>query len=200
MQGDDKGNFNPDAFMTRAEAAQLFYNLLKDKNVEITESFIDVPDGAWYATAMRVLASLDIITGYPDGTARPDAQIIRAEFVTMVSRFEGLTTGGPNFPDVPSNYWAYKYINSSAAKGWITGYLDGTFRPANNITRSEATKLVNALLGRKTDEDFINKNSESLRNFPDLTKAHWAYYEIMEATNSHRHSIHNGKESWNSLG
>ena len=199
MRGDENGNFNPDALMTRAEAAQVFYNLLENKDVEMTVTFTDVPSGAWYETPMRTLASLKIITGYPDGTAGPNNYITRAEFVAIASRFEGLAVGSLSFPDVHSDHWALKYIVSAAVKGWINGYPDGSFKPDNNILRCEAVKTINALLGRMPDTNYIDANETSLVNFPDLSQTHWAYYEIMEATNGHEHTIQSGKEIWYTL-
>ncbi|WP_428222280.1 S-layer homology domain-containing protein, partial [Flintibacter sp.] len=83
LTGYPDSTFRADRNMTRAEVAQMFYALLLDKNVTITKSFSDVPDDAWYATAVKTLASLGMMDGYPDGTFRPDEPITRAEFATV---------------------------------------------------------------------------------------------------------------------
>lgn len=59
--------------MTRAEVAQMFYNLLLDQDVEITKTFDDVPANAWYTKAVNTLASLDIISGVGDNKFEPSA-------------------------------------------------------------------------------------------------------------------------------
>ena len=69
--------------MTRAEVAQMFYNLLLDQDVEITKTFDDVPANAWYAKAVNTLASLDIISGVGDNKFEPERSITRVEFTAM---------------------------------------------------------------------------------------------------------------------
>ena len=62
----------------------------------------------------------------------------------------------------------------------IHGYGDGTFRPNNPITRAEVTAIVNNMLGRAADEDFVDEHADELTPFSDIEK-HWAYYHIVEA-------------------
>lgn len=186
MQGDDLGYFRPDAKLTRAEAAVIFYNLLEDRSKgNITADFIDVDSSKWYAKAVNTLASRAILYGYGDGTFRPDSNITRAEFSAIVSRFDDLISGTAEFTDVSSDHWAYKYIESDAAKGWITGYEDGTFRPEAYITRAEAVTLIDRALERVPDKSFIDNNIGDIKVFKDVKKEHWAYYWIIEATNGH---------------
>lgn len=93
LHGYEDGTFRPDTHMTRAEAAQMFYNLLLDKNVPVTVSFHDVPADAWYAPAVNTLASLGIITGVGDNRYEPDRAITRAEFTVIAMRFAKLPVG-----------------------------------------------------------------------------------------------------------
>ena len=78
MTGYPDGTFGPNRNMTRAEVAQMFYALLLNKNVTTTVAFSDVSADAWYAKAVNTLASLGMVSGYPDGTFHPDAPITRA--------------------------------------------------------------------------------------------------------------------------
>ncbi|MDR1132506.1 MAG: S-layer homology domain-containing protein, partial [Oscillospiraceae bacterium] len=196
MRGSN-GGFNPDGQLTRAEAAQVFYNLLVDKQVSYDASrFTDVDTGAWFARSIGVLSQLGIITGYSDGTFRPDAKITRAEFATLAARFDKLSERTVTFPDVPAGHWAYEVVCSAATKGWITGYSDGSFRPDNNMTRAEMVVMVNRVLGRDADKAYIDANVARLITFSDVPASHWAYYAIMEATNSHDYVIDAGKETW----
>lgn len=192
--------FGPNDNMTRAEAAQMFYNLLLDQNVPITIQFEDVEAGAWYAKAVHTLASLGIIKGVGDHQFAPERAITRAEFTTIAMRFAKLDTGGENiFPDVSEDAWYYDYVVGSIQYGWIAGYPDGTFGPNNTITRAEVTAIVNRMLSRSSDVGFINSHVDSLARFGDLSKSHWAYYEIMEATNAHDYRRSGGVESWTKL-
>ena len=103
----------------------------------------------------------------------------------IVSRFDDLISGTAEFTDVSSDHWAYKYIESDAAKGWITGYEDGTFRPEAYITRAEAVTLIDRALERVPDKSFIDNNIGDIKVFKDVKKEHWAYSWIIEATNGH---------------
>lgn len=200
LNGYMDGTFRPDDNMTRAEVAQMFYNLLNDKDVAIAVSFSDVASDAWYAEAVNTLASLGMITGVGDNKYEPDRSITRAEFTTIAMRFADLATGGENvFSDVAEDAWYHDYVVGSIKYGWITGYPDGTFRPENTITRAEVTTIVNRMLGRSADRTFIAEHADELRSFSDVTTSHWSYYAVMEATNAHDFTKDNGVETWNGL-
>lgn len=200
LNGYEDDTFRPDANMTRAEAAQMFFNLLNDKDVVTTVSFSDVDSDAWYAEAVNTLASLGMITGVGDNKYEPDRSITRAEFTTIAMRFADLVTGGENvFSDVSESAWYYDYVAGSIQYGWITGYPDGTFRPENTITRAEVTTIVNRMLGRSADRTFIAEHADELKAFSDVTTAHWGYYAIMEAANAHDYANDNGVETWSGL-
>ena len=200
LNGYVDGTFRPDDNMTRAEVAQMFYNLLNDKDVAITVSFSDVASDAWYAEAVNTLASLGMITGVGDNKYEPDRSITRAEFTAIAMRFADLATGGENvFSDVAEDAWYHDYVVGSIQYGWITGYPDGTFRPENTITRAEVTTIVNRMLGRSADRTFIAEHADELRSFSDVANSHWSYYAVMEATNAHDFTKDNGVETWNGL-
>ena len=197
LSGYPDNTFGPDRSMTRAEVAQMFYALLLDKDVPITVTFSDVPADAWYAEAVNTLASLGMVEGYADGTFRPDNTITRAEFVTIAVGFADLEIDGEaRFTDVARNAWYYPYIADACAYGWIGGYPDGSFRPDNTITRAEVTVIVNNMLGRAADERYVDRHEDELRQFGDLTEAHWAWYPIAEAVNSHDYTGSGANERW----
>lgn len=79
------------------------------------------------------------------------------------------------------------------------GYPDGSFRPNHPITRAEACVIVNNMLRRTPDRDFIRQHAGDLVSFGDLTGDHWAYFDIMEACNSHAYSLPAGQERWEGL-
>lgn len=194
------GLFGPDDNMTRGQAAQMFYNLLLDKDVPITVSFTDVAPDAWYATAVNTLASLGIVTGYGNGQFGPDDSITRAQFTTIAMRFAHLDTSGENiFSDVSEDDWFYDFVVGAIKYGWISGYADGRFGPNDTITRAQVTTIVNRMLGRSADEDYVERNIEALTRFTDVPDTHWAYYNIMEATNAHDYDHVKGQENWTRL-
>ena len=196
MTGYPDGSFGPGQNMTRAEAAQMFYALLLDQNVPHTVSFSDVPADAWYAEAVNTLASLGMINGYPDGTFRPDAPITRAEFCVIALAFAYEPEDFDcNFRDVSTSDWFYDYVAQATSYGWISG-ADRSFRPNECITRAEVSVIVNNMLGRAADEDYIDRHEDELNTFPDVKPSHWAYYSIMETANSHDYTKNNGNENW----
>lgn len=194
------GTFGPGLNMTRAEAAQMFYNLLVDQDVTAKPVFDDVPEEAWYAEPVNVMAKLDIVEGVGDNKFEPDREITRAEFTAMAMRFAEGETGGKNiFSDVDEDDWFYDVVVDSIKYGWIEGYPDGTFRPQNLITREEVTTIVNRMLGRLPDEYYIDAHEDDLDLFPDVTK-NWAYYDVVEATNDHQYKKTSSGEDWTKLG
>ena len=200
LQGYANGAFGPNDKMTRAEAAQMFYNLLLDKDIAVTVSFSDVPADAWYAGAVNALASIEVIAGVGNSRFDPMRPLTRAEFTVMAMRFAKLDTDGENiFSDITEDDWFFDYIVGSVKYGWISGYTDGTFRPNEAITRAEVTVIVNRMLGRAADEDYVDDHADSMHPFSDLTDSSWAYYQIMEATNAHDYTKSNGAETWTKL-
>lgn len=200
LSGYGEGLFGPTDAMTRAQAAQMFYNLLLEKDIPITTSFTDVDEGEWYAQAVHVLASLGILNGVGDGRFEPQRWITRAEFTAIAMRFAKLDTSGSDiFPDVNREDWFYDQVVCAVQYGWINGYADGTFRPDNTITRAEVTAIANRMLGRSADQDYINDHQQELTQFTDASPYYWAYYDIMEAVNEHSSTKQNGVESWSDV-
>ncbi|MGN9098241.1 S-layer homology domain-containing protein [Flintibacter porci] len=197
LTGYPDSTFRADRNMTRAEVAQMFYALLLDKNVTITKSFSDVPDDAWYATAVKTLASLGMMDGYPDGTFRPDEPITRAEFATVGLAFAyDPFDADCSYYDVSASAWYHTYVAQATTYGWIGGYPDNTFRPGNNITRVEVCVIVNNMLGRDADERYIDRHEDELVHFVDLSDSYWGYYTIMESTNTHEYTGSFTNEKW----
>ena len=197
LSGYANGNFGPNDNMTRAQVAQMFYNLLVEKDVPITVSFTDVPADAWYATAVNTLASLGIVNGIGDGQFAPERTITRSEFTVIAMRFtNGDVSGNNTFSDVSVDDWFYDQVVGSIQYGWINGFSDGTFRPYKTITRAEVVTIVNRMLGRSADEDYVDHYMDQLRLFPDVAEDYWAYYQIVEATNAHDYRKDDSTESW----
>ena len=198
--GYPEGTFGPENNMTRAEVAQMFYNLLLDQDVTITKTFDDVPVNAWNAKAVNTLASLGVVSGVGNGDFEPERSITRAEFTSIAMKFAEGKTGGTNiFSDVKSTDWFYRAVVNSTQYGWIHGYGDGTFRPNNPITRVEVTAIVNNMLGREADVDFVTEHYDELNHFSDLAVSHWGYYHIVEATNDHDYTKPSSGENWTEL-
>ena len=193
------GAFGPERNMTRAEVTTMFARLLTEQieaDKTYSNTFSDVPKGYWAANYIGYMQQFGIITGYSDGSFRPDAPVTRAEFAAIASRFEKLTEGSKSFTDVSDTYWAARYINFAATRGWVTGYSDGTFKPENTITRAEVAAVTCRLLERSADQNYIRSHLNELRTFSDVTESHWAYWYAMEAANGHDYTKSGGSENW----
>ncbi len=189
--GYEDGTIRPEADITRAEVATIFFRLLEDEvrdaNWSTDSGFPDVNQGDWFNTAVSTLTGMDIIIGYEDGTFRPNEPITRAEFVTIATRFYDYTAeyepGG--FTDVDEDAWYADYIQAAVDMDLILGHGDGTFGPENPITRAEAAAIVNRMLGRRPHEDHL-LSEEVMDTWVDNSNQDmWYYEDIQEATNTH---------------
>ncbi len=197
MIGYPDHTFKPDANISRAEVAVMFSNFSEKDGTVSKSNFTDVKENSRYSNGIANAKKLGIITGYPDGTFKPSRPITRAEFATIVSKYKKLNETSENsIPDVSSKHWAKNYINNVAKHGWIEGYPDGTYKPERNISRAEVVTVINNILERKADIDFIKSNNSKLNLFKDLTMNHWAFFHIIEATQDHRFVYKNHNEIW----
>lgn len=195
--------FAPNGPLTRAEAAQMLYALMTEqahKQYDRTScSLRDVAAGCWYTTAVSTLANVGAISGYSDGTFRPNKEITRAEFVTILTGIYGEdTTKGMPFSDV-GHSWCYDAVATAYANGWVSGYSDGTFRPNQTITRAEAVVILNSVLGRSCDLTYVQANAQAALHFTDITPGAWYYADVIEASMGHTYTELAGIERWTAL-
>jgi len=179
----------------------MLYNLLTDDSRAqyyiTTNSFTDVSAGKWYNAAVSTLANAGVIDGYKDGTFKPDRAITRAEFIKLVVAMYGVSeNASASFTDLSASNWAYKYIATAAAKGWITGYTDGSCGAARNMQRGEAVTFMNRVLGRTCDTSYVSANRASLVTFTDVPTGLWCYGAVMEAANAHTYTVSGTSETW----
>ena len=202
--GYGNGEVRPQNNITRAEVATIFFRLLtddvRDENLTKTNRYSDVAATSWYNTAVSTLSSMGIITGYPDGTFRPNAAITRAEFAAIAARFDSngdKTTA--KFSDI-ATHWAKDEISIAYNNGWITGYPNGTFGPQRDITRAETMTLVNRVLNRQpeTEDDLLPNMTVWTDN---ANPNAWYYLAVQEATNSHYYKFKTNSqyEKWTEL-
>ena len=181
----------PQGNITRAEVATIFYRLLKDEVREEIEtdvnSFPDVNADDWFNVTVSSLANMGAISGYEDGTFRPNEPITRAELASMAVRFydafEAEYEEG-TFLDVDGDEWYADAIAAAEELGILGGYPDGTVRPNNNITRAETCAIVNRVLERRPHDEHLGDVDE-MRTWPDNLPGAWYYADMQEATNGH---------------
>lgn len=208
LQGYPNGGFKPEQNMTRAEVAVMFCRLLNNSMTIDTDAespFSDVKKGDWYYNEVCFMAENGILQGYPDGTFGPWEPITRAEFATICTRFdvarqsEG-TVLAEEFPDVTKKDWFYNYVMTAAGNGWVGGFPNGNFMPNDYITRSQVVTVVNRVLERVPDEEYIDNaiatNAKDFRIYNDVAD-NWAYYNIYEASVAHDYTKDDeGSETW----
>ena len=185
--GYSDGTVRPNANISRAEVATIFFRLLKeevrDGNLTAENTFADVTDGQWHNKAISTMAKLGVVKGRRADSFDPDASITRAEFAAICARFNTKPVeNSGSFSDI-FGHWAENEIERAAAFGWISGYPDGTFRPDARITRAEAMTMINRVLCRmpQSKSDLL----DSMVTWPDNKPSDWHYLAVQEATNSH---------------
>ena len=200
--GYEDGTVRPQGNITRAEVATIFFRLLTDEvraeYWSTVSGYTDVKAGDWYNNAISTLSDLGIITGYEDGTFRPNASISRAEFVTIATRFFDYAAEYEGaFSDVSYSSWYADFVQAAVDMGLVNGYENGTFRPNASITRAEAVAIVNRVLLRRPDADHLLPWSVMNTFSDNVLESAWYYEDIQEATNSHDYEwLKSGVEDW----
>lgn len=177
MMGFDDKTFKPDQGLTRAQLSVIIANLDGVTSKEIQKSsFKDVNNNHWAAWAINYVEQKEYFKGYSDNTYRPDNYITRAELSVVLCKYINIETNNDKakFKDI-DGHWAKDYIMNLVSEGFIKGYPDGTFKPDNNIKRSECVSIINRVLGIVPIENIRT-------SFTDVDDKHWAYQDIMAAT------------------
>ena len=197
--GYQDGCVHPNALITRAETATIFFRLLKDDvrddNLRTSNTFADVPNDYWANTAISTMTGLGILQGRDSATFDPNAPITRAEFAAICARFDtGKSSGSQTFSDI-RGHWAQDYIERAAELGWVKGFEDGTFRPNDCITRAQAMTMINRVLNRIPED--ASDLLPDMNVWPDCNPGDWFYLAVQEATNSRNYKHKAGNyETW----
>jgi hypothetical protein len=150
VNGYPDGTFKPDAQITRAEFVAVFLRsqgLAPSENV--SSHFSDAQEH-WASSYIETAYEKGILTGYPDGTFKPDQRITRAEIAAIIYRYLKLSPPEQtniNFLDLTPSHWAFGFIERIRERGIITGYPDNTFRPDSFSTRAEAVVMIARMMG-----------------------------------------------------
>ncbi len=176
--GFEDGLLRPNGSLSRAQLAQILYNLyFDDESFNMNHGFPDVKAGDWYNKAVAFAKACNYMVG--DGKFRPNDPVTRAEFCTVFANVKQLT-GRKTMPfgDVVG-HWGLISMEKIFAVGAISGFPDdNTFRPNDPITRAQVCTIINKL------EDY-EKIYDTNKTFPDLLDSHWAFIDMMIAANGH---------------
>lgn len=150
ISGYEDGRFGPDDKITRAQIVKITLLAFGHPTSAVTAHFTDLLEADWFYGYVLSAADLDIVSGYEDGTFRPNNNVTRAEALKIILVAGGITeytTVVPNFEDVDTVAdWYSKYTAYAKLSGLISGYTDGTFRGNQSITRAEVCKIVVELM------------------------------------------------------
>lgn len=128
----------------------------------------------WAATTVDTFVKLGVVTGYADGSFHPNASITRAEFATLIAKvFDLSSSQGSAMSDV-SGHWAEASIRSLQGKGVLSGYPDGTFKPNQEIKRSEMIAIISRIM------DLTNVITTEAPVFTDLEQT-WNKEQLLQA-------------------
>lgn len=131
------------------------------------KTFLDVPENYWAQRPIEYLATLGIMNGYSDGTFKPTQEITRGELAALLIKGKGLDPKGEvrkNFSDVTADNALAPYISLAVEKGYLAGYVDGTFQPKRLVTRGEG-----AIVFAKYNNFYVKPKTQ-LRPFPDISR------------------------------
>lgn len=138
------GSFKPENNITRAEFAKIIVSATDTFDSSASSVFSDVSDSDWYYSYVSTAYRLGYITGYPDGSFRPNDNITRADICTIVNRVLKATPADSTLfaDDKLIPIYARDAVYALSAKGIINGYSDGTFAPTTYATRAQTAKIV----------------------------------------------------------
>ena len=190
MFADEYGLFRPNDVMTRGEAAQMLYSLLRVK-VKGSSNFIDVPANAACYKAVAALKELNVVSG---SRFHPDEPITRRELLEMLSAFYPAQPEEYEFADISKNDPDYALFCTAAAYGWIDSGSTTELQPDAELSRYEIAVLMNRFLGRSTEGD----RPDTVGFVLDVTPEDDYYSDVAEAVIDHSYSVEGGAESWTS--
>lgn len=192
-------SIRPEGNITRAEAAALAIRLSETPTGQDKAIFKDAKKDAWYNKYVNKAKDIDMLLA--DGeNIRPNDNITRGEFAKLISHLDKNNYKDLPFTDTKGHKFE-KEIAQAYANSRIAGYPDNTFKPDKEITRAEAVIILNSLFVRVPDKEYIDNHENEIKHFNDLKKSYWAYYQIVEAANTHKYERkeNNIDEIWHSI-
>ncbi|MDR1538792.1 MAG: S-layer homology domain-containing protein [Clostridiales bacterium] len=149
--------------------ASIIFAAMPATEVKAAQSGFNDVSGHWAEKLIEKYTALGIVSGYPDGSFRPDKPCTRAETVVMYNKFFHVELlGAAHFSDVNADDWFVGDVGAAISKKYISGYPDGSFKPNQNTTRLQAFCMVYKLIGSPdpVDESILAKFADEM-DIPD---------------------------------
>ena len=145
ISGYEDGSFRPEASITRAETAKIIVTAFEIKDAETDKNFSDAKDTDWYTDYVIKLSANGYMNGYSDDVFGATDSITRQDFVVTLYRVLGEPQAETEAELTDTQQiadYAKAAVNYFASKGMVSGFEDGTFRPAQILTRAQAAKII----------------------------------------------------------
>lgn len=157
VSGDPDGRFRPDDRITRGELVKLI-NRAFGYTAKGAVSYKDAVKGKWYYPELEIASAAGYIQGYADGTFGPNRPVLRQELAVMLGKLLAVETKDYDvtFSDSSASPdWSRPAIAMASANGLMSGYPDGTFRPALPLTRAEAVVILDRTLAAVSGQSSV---------------------------------------------
>jgi hypothetical protein len=177
LSGYADGSFHPAAPVTRAQIAKMLTIGMRWPLIRPAQpTFSDVPATSWAYLYVETAVQHGVLTGYQDGTFRPNSNVTRAQLTKLLVLARGWTALDPpsaRFSDVGPTNWAYQFVETAVDTGVVSGYADGTFRPGAPASRAQVAKILTA--GLLVGENYRSQPSPTPVP-PGAAEAYWGAY------------------------
>ena len=163
VSGYPDGSYKPDNKVTRAEFVKMVNGIIDYSKVSDIK-FNDVPESEWYYKDVRIAQSIGYISGYSLSEFGPNDYITREQAASILARVQYLknnSAGTDKFSDKNSlSSWAVETVGATSEAGFISGYVDGSFRPQKSLTRAEAITMLDNVLVNGKNKVVYNDGTE----------------------------------------
>lgn len=188
VSGYKDNTVKPNADVTRGEFTRMLVGALTNydpaTHAKYANPFEDVGEERYYRDYIAYAYFYGIVSGYEDHTFRPEEPITRAEAAGMLAKAKNFepAVGVVEFKDLDPERWYTGYVEALGRVEILHGYEDGTFRPANHLTRAEAvTMLVRTSEAAPSERELEAIRRTSKVPFKDLDRKYWAFPYILRA-------------------
>lgn len=150
INGYEDGTFRPNNHITRAQTVKMIVREMGMSSVEKNPGFIDVRKGSNGYNEITFAVEKGFISGFSDGTFRPNEELTRAQMAKILIKAYNLVSSDTyQFKDVINGYWAEPFISTMASRGVTYGFADNTFRPEEFVTRGQFSAFLSRVLDIK---------------------------------------------------
>ncbi len=148
--------------------------------------FPDVPYWHWAKDAVAAAVGAGVVAGYQDGLYHPELVVSRDQMAAYIARAcaggdENVPEGPPEptFEDVPSDHWAYDYVEYCAAANIVEGFEPGRYAPSRPVDRAQmAVYIARSMVDPTGEEGLADYEPNDVPRFPDVPTDHWAYKHV----------------------